>query len=84
MCRDEWLLLAKGYRQSGESFWTLSSGRLKVNKHPRDGLRREISEELSGEAEIESAVGMYSYRPNSVPNLLTLYAIYEVVISDHP
>lgn len=72
--RNDRVLLARDPRTP--NFWELPGGRLNVGEDPRDGLRRELREELGVECQIEDVVFLKQFRQGNEkaqPSLVLVY-----------
>lgn len=72
----ESVLLVKETRTDGPDFWTLPGGGLHRSESPKDGLEREIAEELGGGVAVDRVVARCSYRHTTRPDTVSVYTVY--------
>jgi 8-oxo-dGTP diphosphatase len=72
--RDGLILI--GRRRAGERFegvWEFPGGKVEPGEEPREGLRREIREELDLDIEVGSGLGEYPYVSETMSLLLLAF-----------
>ena len=69
------ILLIKEQRADGSTFWTLPGGGIKPAESLRNGLHRELREEIGCVAQISHEVGHCLYRHRNRPGTVTYYTI---------
>lgn len=62
-------------REKDEEVWEIPGGRLNLHEDPKEGLRRELQEELGVEVQLESIVYVEQYIKSSTgePHLFLAY-----------
>ncbi len=70
-------------RDSGDEMWELPGGRLDTREEPREGMLREIREELGVEGKIEGIFRVRAmYHPRDKADILVVYYIVSLVDSN--
>jgi 8-oxo-dGTP pyrophosphatase MutT (NUDIX family) len=78
------VLLIEERRADRSTFWTLPGGGVRPQESLRDGLRRELREELDCVARISDDVGRCRYRHRTRPNVVTHYTIFSGTLVTRP
>lgn len=78
------VLLIKERRSKGSSFWTLPGGGINVGETVRDGLRRELREELDCAIEIGDLVSTCTYDHETLTNTRTRYRVHDCRLLSPP
>ncbi len=60
--------------------WELPGGRLNIDEDPKDGLIRELFEELGVKCDIEDVVYLKQFRQGNENKQLSLVIVYKVTI----
>lgn len=63
--------------------WELPGGRLNIGEDSKDGLKRELLEELGVESEIEQAVFLKQFHQGNENKQLSLVIVYKATISEN-
>lgn len=69
-------LLVRERRSDGSTFWTLPGGGIRYAETLREGLRREVAEELGCGVTIDEPVATCAYQHVSIPDTVTVYTVY--------
>lgn len=69
-------LLVRERRSDGSTFWTLPGGGIRPMETLREGLRREVAEELRCGLTIDEPVTTCAYQHVSSPEMVTVYTVY--------
>ncbi|QCC47710.1 NUDIX hydrolase [Halobellus limi] len=78
------VLLIEERRADGSTFWTLPGGGVKPTESLRDGLHRELREELRCAARLSEDVDSCLYRHRTKPDTVTHYTIVSGTLLTSP
>lgn len=70
------VLLVKERHADGSPFWTLPGGGVESAETPREGLGRELVEELGCDAHIEAPVSAFWYVHESLTETVSHYTVF--------
>lgn len=73
---EDGTLLVRERRSDGSTFWTLPGGGIRPTETLREGLRREVNEELRCGLTIDEPVATCAYQHVSSPDTVTVYTVY--------
>jgi len=78
------VLLVRERHVDGSVFWTLPGGGVDQSESLREGLRRELMEELGCRSVVTDARGSFQYAHRSAPGTVSTYTVYETWLTDEP
>lgn len=81
---DRRVLLVRERHDDGTSFWTLPGGGIDTDETPREGLRRELVEELRCRSRIGAPVSTFWYAHESLPETVSRYMVFECSLLSAP
>ena len=78
------VLLVRERHADGDVFWTLPGGGVEPGESPREGLQRELVEELGCGSIVADVCGSFQYAHRSKPDVVSTYTVYETWLLDEP
>jgi ADP-ribose pyrophosphatase YjhB (NUDIX family) len=78
------VLLVKERHADGSAFWTLPGGGVERHECPREGLKRELVEELHCRSRVGDQVSTFWYAHQSCEATVTRYKIYDCALLATP
>lgn len=78
------VLLVRERHHDGGVFWTLPGGGVEPTESLRDGLGRELVEELGCDSVIAEACGSFQYAHRSKPGTVSTYVVFETSLLATP
>ena len=57
--QDNCMILVQRANAPYQFYWDFPGGFLELNEHPKDGLKREVSEELGADVYVDKLIGVY-------------------------
>lgn len=78
------VLLVKERHADGTPFWTLPGGGVERHECPREGLRRELVEELHCRSRVSDAHTTFWYAHRSCDSTVTRYTVYDCSLLETP
>jgi 8-oxo-dGTP diphosphatase len=76
--RDDHVLLTRDPRTP--DVWELPGGRLNIDEDPKDGLQRELYEELGVQCEIKEVIFSKQFRQSNEKQQLSLVLVYTAIL----
>lgn len=81
---DRRVLLVRERHDDGTPFWTLPGGGVDAGETPREGLRRELHEELCCRSRIGPPVSAFWYAHESLAGTVSRYTVFECSLLTAP
>lgn len=78
------VLLVRERRPDGSTFWTLPGGGVEAGESLRDGLRRELREELGCGSAVHGPATTCVYEHETVPDTSTVYTVFRCDLHGEP
>ena len=78
------VLLVRERHADGSPFWTLPGGGVETHETPREGLGRELFEELRCGAHVGKPVTAFWYAHRSLGERVTRYTVFECSLRSAP
>jgi 8-oxo-dGTP diphosphatase len=78
------VLLVRERHTDGTDFWTLPGGGVDPDESLREGLRRELVEELGCGSVVADPCSSFRYAHRSKPGIVSTYTVYETWLLDAP
>lgn len=78
------VLLVQERRPDGSTFWTLPGGGVRAGESLRDGLGRELREELGCGSAIQGPATTCVYEHETMPDTSTVYTVFRCELRGEP